>query len=219
LRADRRFEAGFTLVELLVALVLFAMLSGVVFTALRFGAATLRREAAAQESIEALTSSELVLHRMIEAAYPAYLPAPLPGLTGRVDFDGTDTSMAFLTQAPLGVAPGGFARVRLWAAGHNLLLAARPELAWPGTDQTSSETLASGIAGAKFAYFGPDAPGQPGYWHADWEDRTALPSLIRISVVFPPGGPTNWPDLLIAPMVVVDESCRFVALTQSCQGR
>jgi general secretion pathway protein J len=219
LRADRRRAAGFTLVELLVALMLFAMLSGVVFTALRFGAATLRRETAAQESVEAMTSSELVLHRMIEAAYPAYLPPPVPGLLGRVDFDGTGTSMIFLTQAPLGVAPGGFARVRLWTAGHDLLLAARPELAWPGTDQTTSETLVNGISGAQFAYFGADAPGQPGYWHETWQDRTALPSLIRISVSFPQGGTKKWPDLLISPMVIVDESCLFVAITQSCQRR
>jgi len=36
-------DSGFTLVELLVALVIFAMLTATVFAALRFGSATLTR--------------------------------------------------------------------------------------------------------------------------------------------------------------------------------
>jgi prepilin-type N-terminal cleavage/methylation domain-containing protein len=223
-QTDRyRRESGFTLVELLISLFLLALLSASLFAALRFGSMTLNRVTIRQNNIGVLSSTEQVLNRWLESAYPKYIPPALEGMTGHVDFEGESNSMSFLTQAPQAIAAGGMARMALVAQNDGpskaLVLSARPELAWTDESDTTSETLVSGISSAVFAYWGTDDPAGQAYWHPRWNDRPTLPSLIRISVRFPNGDLRKWPDLIIAPMIFADQGCQFSIVTQSCEGR
>jgi len=214
--------AGFTLVELLVALVLFALLSAALFAALRSGAATTGRITTRQDDIASLNAARQRLAASLTGAYPEYLPAPTPGISGHVTFDGAANTIAFLATAPLAIATGGLAAMQLSLSGAppdiSLSLAATPELSRPGTAATR-EILLSGIAAASFAYLGADTPSGPLTWHASWANRQALPQLIRIRVSFSAQDNRLWPDLLIAPKIITDSACRFVELTQSCLGR
>jgi general secretion pathway protein J len=216
-------QAGFTLVELLVVLVIFGMLSGVLYAALRDGSMALNRTSAHQNDIASMAVTDQVLSHWIQRMYPQFVPAVLAGMPGHVDFDGEPNSMSFLTQAPASIAAGGMVRMALWlqrrGSSAALVVAARPELAWPGQNNITVETLVAGISGVSFAYWGSDDPGDPGYWHASWRDRSVLPGLIRITIQFPAGDLRSWPDFLVAPMAYTDEGCQFVPSTQSCSRR
>jgi len=218
---DRHGEAGFTLVELLVALLLFALLSVALFAALRLGADTMDRIAGRQDATDQTASAQQLLTRLLTASYPEYVA--MPGLHGQIAFDGEPASLSFLAPAPRTVAPGGFAVMRLAviAAGDTraLRLSARPELAWPDAGDTTVETLLAGASAARFAYWGPDQPDAGSSWHDQWKERPVLPALIRITVAFPPGDPRDWPALIVAPKIAADQACQFVPLTQSCLGR
>jgi prepilin-type N-terminal cleavage/methylation domain-containing protein len=224
MRTERQNEqAGFTLVELLVVLVIFGILSGILYAALRDGSMALSRTSAHQNDISSLAVTEQVLSRSIQRMYPEFVPAELEGMPGKVDFDGEPNSMSFLTQAPSSIASGGMVRMALWLHQHGsstaLAVAAQPELSWRGQNNITIETLVTGISTASFAYWGSDNPGDPGYWHASWRYRPVLPGLIRLTIQFLPGDPRNWPDFLVAPMVYTDEACQFVPSTQSCSRR
>lgn len=216
-------QSGFTLLELLVALFLFALLSSVLFTALRFGSMTLNRVTVYANGTNDLSISEWVLNQWLEEAYPQYIPPALDGTPGHVDFNGEPNSISFLSPSPLSIAPGGMVRMRLsihGAGGAQILdLSAKPELAWPGKGNVTEETLVTGISVAGFEYWGADRKDGPNYWHSNWVNRSALPSLIRIIIKFPSGDFRKWPELLVAPMVYVDQACQFAFLTQSCLNR
>jgi len=209
----RRGEAGgFTLVELLVALALFGMLSVALFAALRGAAGTLDRVAGNSAGTSGLAAADDVLRRNFLAAYPLYV-------SRAVAFEGDSGGVAFLAPAPAALAEGGFARVAVGVDGGDLVIAARPELAWADAHAGVREVLAAGVSGLRFGYFGADSTGGVGYWHGSWRNRAMLPSLVRVSVAFPAGDARKWPEMIFATAVRADQACQFVQLTQSCLGR
>ena len=211
----RRAEpGGFTLVELLVALVLFGMFSVALFAELRGGAGTLDRVAANSAGTNGLAAAYAVLRRNFLAAYPLYESGERA-----VAFAGDSDGVAFLAPAPAALAPGGFSRVAVGVVGKNLVIAARPELAWAAASGESREVLAADVLGVRFGYFGADAAGGAAYWHGSWRNRAVLPLLVRVSVAFPAGDFRRWPELIFATAVRADQGCQFVQLTQSCLGR
>jgi len=214
---NARGHAGFTLVELLVALLLFGMLSLALFAALRGAAGALARVAANTAGTNGLAAADTLLRRNLSAAYPLYIAAP--GTPGHIAFDGQARSVAFLAPAPAALAAGGFAGIAIALVNKNLVIAARPELSWPDAPPALQEILAPNIADANFAYFGPDPGAAAPYWHNSWQHRAVLPSLIRLHVTFPPGDPRHWPDFIFATAIRADQTCQFVPLTQSCLGR
>lgn len=220
----RKTQAGFTLLELLIALMLAGFLCIVLFTALRIGGATLNRVSAVQANIDDDLGTQQMLTRWLENAYPKYIPPGVSGLTGHVEFDGEANSISFISaQAPLSIAPAGMAYMHVWFASQAsptaLMMSARPELGWPGQTQVTQETVLNGVSAVDFAYFGSDAPDGRKYWRHIWKNRLFLPSLIRLRVKFSSGAARKWPDLLIAPQIDADQSCQFLQVTQSCLGR
>jgi hypothetical protein len=70
----------------------------------------------------------------------------------------------------------------------------------PEGQRGMQEVLIENISRIEWNYF--DAPcGATGAWRDTWQDRHELPALVRARVVFPPGDPRQWPDLIVAPRV------------------
>src|ERR1700692_4592722 len=98
-RVRRRSSAGFTLVEFLIALLLFSLLSVALFGSIRAGAATWSRATShADESDDRLHAQDLLRH-LIENAYPLYQSDNAK--SGHVDFAGGESSLSFLSVAPM----------------------------------------------------------------------------------------------------------------------
>jgi hypothetical protein len=209
---------------MLVALTAFALLCTVLFTSLRIASSALKHVARQQSQVTDLLATERVLAQWVQTAYPAYVPPPLPGLHGVVDFAGGADSMVFLAPAPETVLVGGFARLHLWVArdrgGHeNLMLSAQPELALPDAQQVTAEVLLRGIAGARFDFYGQQSGDTLPEWYQTWQNQPTLPRLIRLSVTFPPGDFRHWPVMLVAPVIRADQACQLVTLADKCLGR
>ena len=124
----RPAEAGFTLIEALVAL---AVLGIAIVTALEASSQILRSQAAALREREAVALAEAKLNELA-AAPPDSLPAWLPARSGRITLAGRD----YLWRTRLGREPGTRALWRAairveWQSGEYDLetLFRRPE--WP----------------------------------------------------------------------------------------
>jgi general secretion pathway protein J len=218
----RQREAGFTLVEVLVALVLLGLLTTALFFSVRFGVTAWQRGGERSDQIHTSMLVQDLLRRLIGQAYPLML-ADGTG-SGRVDFAGSATSLDFLAPVPIALASGGRARFTLAierrGGQSDLVLASRPELAaGDAPAELNRKTLLATLEAAEFAYFGVAQSKSTTEWHERWSDEMSLPALVRVRVRFARSDPRLWPDLTIAPRITADVGCAYDPLTKLCRGR
>jgi general secretion pathway protein J len=181
-------DSGFTLLEMLVALVVFGLVMAGLTQTFRYGLSAwsaANRRAPASENLAAMDAA---LARMIAQAQPG-------SLTGRAD------DLAFTTRLPAGAGlKTGLADAAIMLAPDGTLTlryGAHPPgvpLVHPPAPRT--EPLAQGVAALKFSYLAPRDSGPPS-WSDVWEDG-GLPLLIRVHLELASG--QSWPDLVAAPM-------------------
>lgn len=218
----RQREAGFTLMEVLVAFTLFGLLSMLLLSALRLGTAAWHRSDAHAARLQDVLHAQTLLRRLIGNAYPLFVT--LPAARGFVDFEGNADTLIFLSEGPMSLGSGGRFRFSLSAAQHDrrtdLVLDAHPELAIEGSSSASPRrTVMADLAAVEFAYFGTKRRGEAAQWHSEWGKELELPQLVRIKVTFADGDAGVWPDLIVRPAIEVDVSCVYDRLAKSCRGR
>jgi general secretion pathway protein J len=195
-------NAGFTLIEMLVAIVLIGLLTAALFGGLRFAARASDRATAATDHAAAVALAYGFLQTQLGNAQP--YPATADPKDQQIVFDGAADQLDVITTAPARLAMGGFFHLHLGAAevqGQLHLLAEWREP--PRRDDASPETpleptvLLDRLRTVGFAFFGTTDPQVPAEWHARWQDATVLPKMIRLRIEFTDG----WraPDLIVAP--------------------
>jgi len=217
---DAGGEAGFTLVEILVALALFSLLATLLFDNVRFGLHAWKHGSAHAEQFEHSMMSQDLMRRMIGNIYPMLVT---DGTRQRIDFDGSSDAVSFLGNAPI-VASGGRFRFRFSVERqqdrNNLVMRSTSELADPqDASMTTRTILLSDIDRAEFSYFGETATERTARWQDDWTQRSEMPGVVRIRVAFRSGDARRWPELLVAPRIGADVSCVYDAITMRCRGR
>ena len=189
---------GFTLVELLIATTLLALLSVILFGGLRFGA---RAWEAGGESIERTGEVEAVQELLRRTLVEAVLPEPA-GAVPEPSVAGTGGRVSFFAPLPHHLGTGGIGRYALALDERGQLLIAweprRPERRLEAPLSASPSAVLQDVAALNLSYYGSLAPGETPSWHESWNSRT-LPLLIRVRIDFPEGDRRRWPDLVIAP--------------------
>ena len=210
-RMGGRAGAGFTLVELLVALTLLGLLSVVLFGGLRFGTRAWEAGNARVERLAEVQAVQGVLRRRIaQAVLPEDAGAKSAFSDGPAAFSGAEDSLRFVALVPSRFGVGGFYLFELSVVDDGD--GARLELAWrlfrpdqPGDlDQPAPglggrRVLIEGIEAAKFGYYGAARAGAEAEWRERWDGAGGLPALIALEVAFPAGDPRSWPELVVAP--------------------
>ncbi|MGJ5176504.1 prepilin-type N-terminal cleavage/methylation domain-containing protein [Bradyrhizobium oligotrophicum] len=212
-------EAGFTLVEVLVALALFSLLAVLLFDNLKFGVQAWRSGSARAESFQRERAAQDVLRRLIGNLYPMMLGEG--AAQRRIDVDGQAESLEFLSDAPAVSGGAGRFRFKLFADrkrdGVDLVLQARPELAV--RQDTERTLLVSDIDRIELSYAARATGDVHAAWSTSWKDQSEAPGLIRLRVLMRPGDARHWPELVIAPRVQADVACVYDPLTMRCRGR
>ena len=199
-------QAGFTLVELLVAMVLLGMISVALFGGIRLGA---RSWAAGHERLEQINEIEAaqgVLRLLLgQARRVALFDA------GRrrdaVSFTGRPDEVYFAAPLPahrgLGGAHGFALRVSKRANGSHLVLSwrlQRPETPPSAAGDFEDEAvLLDNVRDVSIAYFGAPEDDRAPEWLENWEGVDGVPRLVRLTVEFEPDSGRYWPPLTIAP--------------------
>ena len=183
---------GFTLLEILVALLVFGFVAGGLAQGVRFGLqawGTQSRRLAQQGDMDAV---DRALRRLIEDVDGGEQDQPPP-------LQGTAHTLAMLSRLPSGIATDvREADVVIGVdGGHRLLLRAMPQ---PHAQRLLPQppiqaVLLVGVDHIDLSYFG--GPGHA--WSASWS-APSPPDLVRLRIVFPKGDRRHWPDLLAAPM-------------------
>ena len=194
--ASRRAPAGFTLIEVIIALVVLGFILAALAQAFRFGTTAWSLENRLADNAAQLERMDRVLRRLIEQASPpiASDDKPMAGEEHRLTF------MTLLPDEPE-TQPIRHAQVALGVDDrHRLVLRWRPRPnATPlGPLPPMREiVLAEGVGRIDLAYRANTADG--GKWSKTWTDST-LPALVQIHFVLT----TNkhrWPDMAAATML------------------
>jgi general secretion pathway protein J len=140
---------------------------------------------------EDLDAVDRTLRQMIAVMDPgdSLNPPPFTGSRDRLDF------LTALPETTAAVPVRWVEAALLVDPSHRLILRWRP---WLHAIRrrlpppTETELLRS-VQGLELAFWRPGG-GWVGAWRGD-----DLPALIRIRVLFPPGDPRQWPDIVVAP--------------------
>jgi general secretion pathway protein J len=171
-----RREAGFTLLEVLVALALSALVSVILLHGIRLAASGLDKHTRQADRLDARQSLDDILRRTLSSA--ALIPRSAGG-----EFIGKPDRVEFLGVAEDG-GPGLY-RIALAVdparADRPLIL--RRQLAAPAGDlRAATSSVADRVRDFHLAYFGADGAGADPAWHDDWESLSVLPLMVRVIV-------------------------------------
>jgi general secretion pathway protein J len=218
---------GFTLLELTIALLLFALMAGVLFGSLRLAARSWDGgEAKAAQATE-MRQTEQFLREHLSGQYPQRMRrvAQFPLL-----FEGSRDEVRYAASLPPRVRESGIHLFRLAVAREGersrlVLERTLPDLNAPVPEASFANAersvLAEDIAELRLEYYGRDADAAETIeptWRDRWDDRQRLPIAMRIEIR-PRKGPP-WPLLLVAPRRAPEAGCRqWEPVTQRCAGQ
>ncbi len=185
-------EAGFTLLEIIVALVVLGVLLVTLSQGVHFGFAAWGRQDQALRTAETLQATDRVLRRLIEECYPG-TERDGAKLVGRPH------AMAFTSELPIG-RDGAASRADISLMvdrDGRLILSWLPHLhaerLQPAPPPHVS-LLLEHVAELQLSYWSAAAGG----WSRDWHGSD-LPDLIRVHLDFPEHDARRWPDMVAAP--------------------
>jgi general secretion pathway protein J len=200
-----RAAAGFTLLELLVALAVLGMAASLIVAGLHLGGLVLQRGTATAAGLDEVVAVQRVLRRSIERLQPLVrLDTAQPIL----DFRGTEGLLRYVAPPAERDGPGALTRYQLvrTATGDVVLYSANTRVAQldaQGYDLAGWKptTILRGTRQLQIRYRGVPPTGGDRVWLDQWTDRTTAPDLIRIHVEFAARDPRRWPDLVVRPQV------------------
>lgn len=180
---------GFTLVEILVALVVFGLLLAGLTQGIHYGMQAWQSQVRLSTGPQDLDAVDRTLRHMIEVMDPGdgISPAPVTATRDR---------LAFIT-----ILPNDAGSERVLHVTAELLVdpARRLVLRWspdlhaerlrPAPPPTVTELLGN-VARLELSFWRPS-----GGWVTSW-NYPDLPALVRIRVVFPEGDPRHWADIV-----------------------
>jgi len=201
-------NVGFTLVELLVAIVILTMLLGVTFGAVRAASRsvdTSSRRALATEETRVLTD-------FLRRRLAALVPIARDQQQATYAFSGNETGFGFVGSAPRQVGAAGLFVYTLRGVedGESLALSLGYGVFDPGAAETFDAAvvveassgvrlLAQGLDAVSFRYYGErsgngqDQWTEPAWFDAWRGEQDGLPRLVGISIA---GGQTRLPELV-----------------------
>ena len=196
-------QAGFTLLEMLVVVVVLGLLIIGLTQGVRAGLALWDAQSRRTDQTAELDAAARVLRSLLSGITASPTAGFNPGVPGATGFKGTPESLVFIGDLPTGLGSTRRADIKIALRAGNVVLTWTPHLheirLGPPPPPTDTELVAN-VAHLDIGYWGSATPDQPAAWLAQWDGPTP-PALIRIRMIFGKGDQRRWPDLIAAPVL------------------
>lgn len=195
-----RQQRGFTLVEMIVALAVSALLVALAYGALRIGVRSWEATQTSVDRIDTLRVGWLAMHSALVEAVPV---VDRFAETESLLFEGDEDRVTFTANMPSYLGIGGMYLVEIFVDEESeerpLRLRRTLYAEYRQRDlenNVQQADLAEQVKRLAIDYYGKyeDAP-EP-EWHQTWKEKKALPALVRIQVELENG--ERWPTLTAA---------------------
>ncbi|MBS0571394.1 MAG: prepilin-type N-terminal cleavage/methylation domain-containing protein [Proteobacteria bacterium] len=205
-----RRQRGFTLLEVLLAVILLGLLIAGAYGGIRASAHAMRAGEAAIDRTDRLRTAQEFLRRQLSHILP--LQFARDDSTGTVHvFDGNARTLRFVAPMPGYLSRGGpYVQTLELAPGKDGLQLRFRDVMLNGYDPSrvrddpaNDVVLLDHIADGRFEFRALDVDGNLTDWSSDWRDPGITPLMIRIELTMRSGAQMPWPTLDVPLMLNV----------------
>lgn len=208
--AKRDCEAGYTVIELLVATTLLAMFGIALAAVVRFGL-----------SSEAMLSNRhggaqnwMAARDFLESRIGSATAVPFATSAGdvrRLPLQGIEDEMSFYAPAPDVDGGVGLAKYRIYvqrtANANNLMCEVQAQRASGASDSVRSSVLLTSAAAIKFSYFGATEASPSPSWRPDWRSIAFNPAIVNVKFESSMAAQIAMPNIAISLTITADMGC------------
>jgi general secretion pathway protein J len=194
-------QRGFTLLEVLIALVVLGLLMVALTQGVRAGLSLRQAQVSRLDRTAELDATMRGLRTVLGSVATISGGVRNIATEGNTPtFRGEAEQLNFVGSMPTGLGSSRRADMNLHLNDGRLILSWTPHRhtrllsAPPPPTET---VLLQGIKRLQLAYWGAPSRGEPAAWQSRWESPQA-PELIRVELLFGPGDRRHWPDLIVA---------------------
>jgi general secretion pathway protein J len=202
----RRMQTGFTLIEMLLAITLLALLIAGAYGGISTAAKAMHAGERAIDRADRLRTAQVFLRTQLSHIVPLTYEQNQEENTVHV-FDGGAQFMRFVAPMPGYLSRGGpYVETLELRRGSNGLQLVFTDSMLNGYDASNPQTdepvvLIDGIRGGQFQYRTLDDQGQLTDWFSQWPDPSITPLMIRISLDMNSSAQLPWPELDVPMML------------------
>ncbi len=218
-------QRGFTLIEMVVALVLLGIMMLLLYSGLTFGLRSWDAADANGRRTADRRIAENFLVREISETFPMRFKDPMEL---KLAFEGAQRRLRFASARPAGISAGGLSLVGIEVEdadngkrGRNLVMRrAMPDDAakdFAPLDRAERTVLFENVDSVSFAYFGSENDFTDPKWSDGWDYAGRVPQLIRIRIKVADG--SYLPEMVVRLMLGEEAGCLENAYQRVCRPR
>jgi general secretion pathway protein J len=221
----RRVQSGFTLVEVVIAMVLLGSMMLLLYSGLAFSLRSWDAGDANGRRVADWRIAENFLRREVSEVFPLrWKDANFV----KFAFEGERDHMRFVSSRAAGVSLGGLSLVGLdleagvdARAPRNLVM--RRAMAsddvndFRPLDDAQRSILVAGVDSVEFSYFGSENDFTEPVWSDDWKFPARMPQMVRMRLRVPGGDVL--PEVVIKIMTGEEAGCLENAFQRQCRPR
>jgi len=204
---------GFTLLEMLLAIVIFSLVIGVIFTSFRLGSSSWEKGERDIERYQKIRAINELIYREVRSCFPYILtPGELDTHVKFYAFFGKTDSLKFVSAASVQKINRGLSFIEFWVKeGTGLMvgevLALGPELAEVSLrDEDRALLIDPDVKNIQFRYFDKKSKDEKGEWEQTWDPRNKtgrdlrMPQAVQVSLEFDMGNNRVFNQEFIVPI-------------------
>ena len=220
----KRAHAGFTLLEMVVALVILGAMLALLYSGLSFAARGWEAGDANGRRTADRRIGENFLRREVSELFPMRWKEPT---VVKFAFEGGRERLRFVSSRPAGIQQGGLSLVELevreedrGSKRKNLVMRrAMPDdeaKSFAPLEAAEPTRLIEGVQSVAFEYFGAENDFTPPAWTDEWKWPSRIPEMIRLRILADDG---PQPEMIMRINLGEEAGCLENAFQRNCRPR